>query len=358
MDVGHNNTWFSRKPSRTVVVFVHGVISTAKSCWTHVKTNSFWPRLVRDDPQFEDPAIFLSGYDSNVRSGRFDAQDAADQVYQSLCTADRPPAPMSKPRMLFVCHSQGGIVVRRILCAHSDAFADKLVGLVLCGTPSWGSLWATLGGPLLRLLGHAQGWHLRHGDPLLVDLDRDFQRLMSNRKIPALVGTCLVETRGPCRLPWRIVPDATATRYFPWQRIGAVTHGGLVKPTSFGHASHVALRAFAVKHGFLMRGPFLTAARELREAMADVEAAFDPARPPASRHQKISSVARTRHAARDALDRVDSDDRLTTTPIDMLVRTRLDAGMDWAFYDLSREQFASLQRSLDALIREMEPRGC
>jgi hypothetical protein len=345
-----NNVWYRRTTSRTVVVFVHGVLSDNLQCWTNRRTASYWPRLVGDDPQFEDPAIFLAGYPSSVSSGRFDVLDAADQVFQSLRTADQPPSPLEKARMLFVCHSQGGIVVRRMLCNYHERFADKHVGLLLCGSPSWGSFYASTVAPLLRAINHAQGYQLRHGAPELVALDRDFQQLIDLRRIPSLKGRCLVETRGPLwPLVWRLVHDETASRYFVWQRIPGVSHSALVKPASMTEPSHVALRFFALEGGFLTRRPLHDAAVVLRQAMHDVNAAFDPARG-GGQHQQSESIERVRNAAREVLAVVDRDDRLIDAPVDRIVRATLDASRTWAFYDLSRDEFTALGDAVDRVI--------
>src|SRR6202011_869841 len=153
----------------------------------------------------------------------------------------------------FVCHSQGGIVVRQMLLSYFEEFSKKKVAVVLCGSPSWGSLWGTLLMPFTLFIKFRQATALRWGGESLVRLDREFLKLIHNERIPDLSGMSLVETRGPLRLP-KIVPEASATRYFPiWHRIPKSTHGAVVKPANEGHLSHIYLRDFAKSAGFLTR---------------------------------------------------------------------------------------------------------
>src|SRR5262249_29111931 len=157
------------------------------------------------------------------------------------------------------------------------AFADKKIGLVLCGSPSWGSRYANLLAPVTRLIGYRQGYQLRRDDPVLVNLDRVFQRLIAEKTIPDLKGICLVETRGRLlRLPVkRIVTEDSASRYFPWQRIAKATHTTLVKPDSTTHGSHVALATFAHQEGFLTRTAFRNTIDRTLDAMTTLERAYD-----------------------------------------------------------------------------------
>lgn len=160
-----NNSWIVKNTSHTVFVFVHGILSSSETCWLNCEADVCWPQLVASDPRLSAPSVFVSGYTADLGSGIIDVYDAAKQVMAYLHDAGRPEAPLRKPRITFVCHSQGGIVVRQMLLSFTEKFRDKQVGLVLCGSPSWGSTWATILTPFSLLLRFRQAKALKWAGP-------------------------------------------------------------------------------------------------------------------------------------------------------------------------------------------------
>ena len=233
-----NNTWVLQNDSPTVFIFVHGILSSSQACWFNRKSQTYWPSLVAADPKLSAPSVFVSGYTADLGSGIIDTYDAANEVMLHLRDGGQG-APLRKPRFVFVCHSQGGIVVMRMLLLHFEKFRDKQIGLILCGSPSWGSVWATLLTPVSLLLRFRQLSALKWGGSHVVQLDREFGMLLTSepKRIPRLDGMCLLETRGALRLP-KFVSEASASRYFGWHRIPKMTHSMLVKPDRTGHLSH------------------------------------------------------------------------------------------------------------------------
>jgi hypothetical protein len=61
-----NNAWFCFNNSDTAVIFVHGSLSDNRSAWLtpaqSQKPETYWPRLVVDDPNLQSPSVFLAGY--------------------------------------------------------------------------------------------------------------------------------------------------------------------------------------------------------------------------------------------------------------------------------------------------------
>lgn len=246
-----NNTWVEVNYSPTVVVFVHGILSSSETCWWNSQARVSWPDLVLNDPEFKRPSVFVAGYPADVFTGDYLVYDAAEELIARLRTQYDRRSPMRKPKMLFVCHSQGGLVVRQMLVACTSEFRQKKVGLVLCGSPGWGSVLGTLAKPLTSLLRFKQAAALAWGSESLVALDRDYLRVIRNKEIPDLHGKSLIETRGLWGLP-KIVSGASATRYFPdWNKIPKSNHFQIVKPDGPGHMSHVYLRQFANNSGFI-----------------------------------------------------------------------------------------------------------
>lgn len=67
-----NNRWVDDSDADSVVVYVHGFLSSSASCWEYTggrgAESMTWPRLVRGDGRLQSPAIFLGGYTTNVDS--------------------------------------------------------------------------------------------------------------------------------------------------------------------------------------------------------------------------------------------------------------------------------------------------
>lgn len=345
-----NNTWIRQSSSRTVVVFVHGILSNSDACWRNVGTNSYWPELVGGDPGFEEPAVFVSGYAAGPGAGLYDVRAAADDVLALLRTPGAGPAPLAKDRLLFVCHSQGGIIVRQMLCSHFPQFREKRVGVVLCGSPSWGSFYGTLMAPLALLIRYRQGSALSWGGSTLRNLDRDFLDLLTEKRIPDLTGICMAETRGRLLgIPFpKMVAEPSATRYFRWYPIPKTTHGSLVKPDAASHLSHVRLRDFAHTNGFLTRRPFKAALDALLASMKRVLDAYSPAAP-LGKQGKAERLEQLFKDVRRTLDDADRDDRFARIPLPALLTAPLRGTQEWAFHDFSREEFVQLWNSLNDL---------
>jgi Putative serine esterase (DUF676) len=129
---GVNNLWYVSNDSTSVVVFVHGILSDSRSCWLAKGENRvYWPQLVSEDERLPHPSIFLGGFYTAVDAGKFDIADCAKELFNGLTTPDgqRRSPPIDKKRLVFICHSTGGIIVRHMLLNNIDRFRDKQIGL-------------------------------------------------------------------------------------------------------------------------------------------------------------------------------------------------------------------------------------
>lgn len=267
-----NNTWHAFNPdSDTVIVFVHGFLSNAKTCWTS-KCGVYWPTLVQSDPRFKDASIFLAGYHTSFRSGQYSIQDCAKELLDSLeRMAVARPSVLSKRNLLFVCHSLGGVVVRYMLDCNTKKFESKHIGLLLMASPSLGSKVANFLGGLSSYFGNVVGKQLRYLGETLTDLDARFRQLIDERKIPNLVGAEAIEHRAPITLPLLpsftpIVTSASAGRYFgsAIRTLPGTDHSSIVKPTTHSHEAHLFLADFYDKHfSRIMYSPRLLPAAEV-----------------------------------------------------------------------------------------------
>jgi pimeloyl-ACP methyl ester carboxylesterase len=252
---GINNVWYVYNESNTVFVFVHGIFSDSRSAWLYGGTsdrNEYWPELIRTDPNFDKPSIFLGGFYTAFDSGDYNIRDAANELYEALTISIDPAseALVKFPNVIFVTHSTGGIVVRHMLVRHASDFRDKKVGLVLIASPSVGSRDATRFNWLAGLAKQALGRELQWNHPFLEELDKDFKNLVHNRTIPGLIGAEAIENH--FILKWLrfinkevLVESSSAGRYFGEPiRLHNTDHFGAVKPYSKQHPVYRFLLGF------------------------------------------------------------------------------------------------------------------
>ena len=256
--------WRVYREADLVVVFVHGFLSNAQTCWTNIAagTSVFWPDLIASDPRFQQPAIFMATYHTAVDSRDMSIQDCASDVMSYLRTTDsegrRPP--LSWPKLVFVCHSMGGVVVRQLLCDNWHLFEDKQVGVVLIASPSYGARLASLSRRVAAAFANRQGEQLAWGSESVVELDRRFRDLLGDRKRAGMLsGIEFIENRTFLHLKWlplftrrKIVDRVSAARYFPTPKVIAdADHSTISKPRTVHDRVHHFLFEYLVEQGFL-----------------------------------------------------------------------------------------------------------
>ncbi len=82
--LAENNSWLEYRPYGTAMVFVHGVLSSARECWFNAKTGAFWPALVKADNTFARASVYLGGYHTEVDAGEYGMRDCAKELLDSL----------------------------------------------------------------------------------------------------------------------------------------------------------------------------------------------------------------------------------------------------------------------------------
>ena len=243
-----NNSWVVYRTSSTVFIFVHGVQSSAKECWFQPKTGAFWPKLVEADPTLAAASVFLGGYFTEVDSGEYGIRDCARELLEGLSRAAAGnPAVIDHERLVFVCHSLGGIVTRYMLECWRELFESKSILLVLIASPSIGSQWANSLEAVIELFRSRTGRELRWKSDSLDDLDRRFKEMQDLRLIPRLAGCEWCEQNFP-KVPGfvgipPIVGADSAARYFGDRRlIPGSDHISIVKPANAEERVHLLLR--------------------------------------------------------------------------------------------------------------------
>lgn len=250
----NNNSWRQYRDSGTVIIFVHGVLSDALACWYNKKSKTYWPDLVAGDPTFAGANVFLGGYYTAFDSTDYGLADCAQELFSALFAADEHPAVLDHPRLVFVCHSLGGVVVRYMIERWQQYFRDKQIGLLLMASPSLGSGYANVFGNTIALFQHEAGHQLSWKSDILNDLDVRFSDLLARHLVPSLVGMEACEHRFLVYYRWlaplgialpRIVSPESAGRYFrPARPMPKTNHSSIVKPDSEQHVSHRLLREF------------------------------------------------------------------------------------------------------------------
>src|SRR5262245_2889860 len=100
--------WVREQKNGSSVVFVHGILSSGETCWRH-KNGSYWPELLKNESGLDESGIYVFTYQTGVFSGNYRLSDAVDALKEHM----RLDGLFDNRRIIFVCHSMGGIVVRK-----------------------------------------------------------------------------------------------------------------------------------------------------------------------------------------------------------------------------------------------------
>lgn len=250
-EVVDHKSWVNVSQSDTVIVFIHGLLSSPLACWTS-KGGQYWPKMLMEDVAFANVSTYVAEYNTEISSGAYDIDQCAKSILDDLrIPVGSEKTPISYKNIIFVCHSLGGVIARRMLEQYREFFSEKNIGLVLIASPSLGSSYATALQSILKVYGHSVGLQLRENSESLVDLDNRFRNLIQNNPFLSFSGAEACENHGPLKfkyLPIRtrpIVEQNSASRYFGSAKIIFGTdHSSIVKPNSLSHPSHKFLKAY------------------------------------------------------------------------------------------------------------------
>ena len=185
--------WIKRKDPGILVIYVHGILSSSETCWTNPNGNS-WPELLKKEFEHEPVSIYLYKYETGIFSGKYNLGDIVDDLKERM----RLDGLFFFKSIVFVCHSMGGIVVRKLIVERAADFIENKIkiGLFLVASPSLGSSYADWLSPLAKFLNHSQAKVLQFSQNNLWinDLDKEFQNLKESQKI-SIIGKELVEDK-------------------------------------------------------------------------------------------------------------------------------------------------------------------
>ncbi|KJV06645.1 esterase/lipase family protein [Methylocucumis oryzae] len=114
-------TWIRKPTGDCTVIFVHGFNSNGEDCWKH-ENGTYWIDLLKDDQEFESLGIYLYTYQTNLLSGAYSLSDVVDDLKERLINFDNV---INNHKIVFVCHSMGGIIVRKFLVERINDLLDK-----------------------------------------------------------------------------------------------------------------------------------------------------------------------------------------------------------------------------------------
>jgi pimeloyl-ACP methyl ester carboxylesterase len=238
--------WKRRPQGATSVVFVHGILSSGETAWRH-DNGAYWPELLKNEPELGSVGIYVFTYQTGIFSGSYRLGDIVDALKEHM----RLDGALENDRLIFVCHSMGGLVVRKFLVERASdlILADKKVGLFLVASPSLGANYANWLSPLAQLFGQAQVEALLfiRNNAWLSDLDKEFINLKEAGKLK-IKGKELVEDKFiVLKKFWRrqVVEPFAGARYFgePYKVPGS-DHFSIAKPKNDKAIQHRLLHEF------------------------------------------------------------------------------------------------------------------
>ena len=211
-----------------LIIFIHG-INSDNDAWKNEENNAFWPDFF-SEYEYIDVALF--SYKTSKLSGHYSITNAADSLHNELkvngCNE-------KYDRIIFLCHSMGGVVVRKTLVKFQRYFDDCDLVLYLVASPSMGSFYANLLRPLAVIMRQKQLPHLTKSNEWLGQLNREFRRFLSYRKEndKPIKGKELIEDMSPIGgLPWfpQVVSDFAGAYFFEDDlKISSTDHSTIVK---------------------------------------------------------------------------------------------------------------------------------
>lgn len=244
-----------REPkSDTSVLFVHGIFSSGDECWKH-PNGTKWPELLKEESELEAVGIYVYSYETRITSGTYSLCDIVNDLKERLFTLK---VLRGSKKIIFVCHSMGGIVVRKLIVErYRDFIRNGMeIGLYLVASPSLGSDYANWLEPIAIVAGHAQAKALRFSqDNLwLNDLDNTFFNLKDNIDLK-IRGKELIEDKFITLsffMHKQVVPLFSGNRYFPEHyKVTGSDHFSIAKPKNKDAMQHQLLVSF-IKDNFVI----------------------------------------------------------------------------------------------------------
>jgi pimeloyl-ACP methyl ester carboxylesterase len=134
---GHSRYVRQSRDNDTAIVFVHGVFGDGAATWKN--GNAYWPNLLASDPTFTNADIFVHDFPSPTLATSYTIGELASHLRLRL---DAQKVFQTHRRVVFLCHSMGGLVVRAFLLRYRD-HAKQVPMIYFFSTRDWRAYLAT-----------------------------------------------------------------------------------------------------------------------------------------------------------------------------------------------------------------------
>tara|TARA_R110000787_G_scaffold25655_5_gene71999 strand:+ start:2889 stop:4187 length:1299 start_codon:yes stop_codon:yes gene_type:complete len=161
------------------IVFLHGLAGDRFSTWTNSE-GEFWPQIIAD--MFANCRVYTCGFKSSKLSSLKTGEGTSIMDLGSMIADGLICREVLAPKILFICHSLGGLVVKQMIRKCSDS-ADKdfnelgrsCVGVAFLATPHQGSKLASTLNTILSNGASKQLAQLTESEEELFDLNEYFR---------------------------------------------------------------------------------------------------------------------------------------------------------------------------------------
>ncbi|MDD2815394.1 MAG: hypothetical protein PHP00_06600 [Thiotrichaceae bacterium] len=239
--------WIRKSEKDTTVIFVHGILSSAETCWKH-ENGTYWFELLKQNPALQEVGIYTFSYNTGIFSGTYSLNDVVDALKDDL----RLDGLLQQGKQLvFVCHSMGGIVVRKFIVERQTDLINLeiQIGLFLVASPSLGAKYANLITGFAKILNvsnvQAEALCFSQNNTWLNGLDKEFINLKEKRCL-SIIGKELIEDE-PIKTFFKtqVVEPFSGARYFGEQRkVEKTNHSTIAKPADQNAIQHRLLCEF------------------------------------------------------------------------------------------------------------------
>lgn len=237
--------WIKESYKGKTIVWVHGFLSSGDSCWQKTGCLS-WPDLISQEKDINNFGNYVVTYHTDIFSGKY----TIDSIVQALYDILKIDNVLNSKHIVFICHSMGGIVVRKFLVKRELQLQSKKISLFLIASPSLGAKYAQWFKGIARIMGHSHALALQpiNKNPWLYELHTDFLT-MKDRSNIIVSGRELIEAKF-FTLKWfwfipRVVSPVEGVSFFGEPiEIPETDHFSIAKPTNKDSFQHKLLVKF------------------------------------------------------------------------------------------------------------------
>lgn len=233
-------SWIIKKSNEKVIIFIHGLLGSEKT-WIN-SNGAYWPSITAADERFSEYSVYQFSYRSTPLSGNYNVLDAAAALSETL----KIEKITTFRRIIFVCHSLGGVLIRYHLVKSAILLytKDTRFEILLVASPTLGSKYANYLISVLSILGFKQAACLAttQSNEWLANLDRDFTDLKESGKVE-IRGKELMEDDSLFRPA--VVSSLSAAKYFANPvKVPGSDHFSIAKPGDQEAFQHRVFREF------------------------------------------------------------------------------------------------------------------